>query len=60
MLFLLAGITALAFARLGLVATGAAVDWRRNPAWLALLLLLLGGDGRRSRSSCRSPPARSS
>ena len=45
MVFLLAGITALAFARLGLVATGAAVDWRRNPAWLALLLLLLGGDG---------------
>ena len=42
MVFLLAGITALAFARLGLVATGAAVDWRRNPAWLALLLLLLG------------------
>jgi len=40
-LFLLAGITALALARLGLVATGAAVDWRRNPAWLALLLVLL-------------------
>jgi multisubunit Na+/H+ antiporter MnhC subunit len=41
--FLLAGITALALARLGLVATGAAVDWRRNPAWLALLVVLLGG-----------------
>jgi hypothetical protein len=39
--FLLAGISALALARLGLVATGAAVDWRRNPAWLALLLVLL-------------------
>jgi hypothetical protein len=40
-LFLLAGITALALSRLGLIATGAAVDWRRNPAWLALLLVLL-------------------
>ena len=40
-LFLLAAITALALSRLGLVATGAAVDWRRNPAWLALLLVLL-------------------
>lgn len=40
-LFVLAGITALALSRLGLVATGAAVDWRRNPAWLALLLVLL-------------------
>ena len=40
--FLLAGIAALALARLGLVATGAAVDWRRNPAWVALLLVLLG------------------
>jgi hypothetical protein len=40
-LFLLAGITALALSRLGLVATGAAVDWRRNPAWLALLVVLL-------------------
>jgi multisubunit Na+/H+ antiporter MnhC subunit len=40
-LFLLAAITALALSRLGLVATGAAVDWRRNPAWLVLLLVLL-------------------
>jgi hypothetical protein len=40
--FLLAGIAALALARLGLVASGAAVDWRRNPAWVALLLVLLG------------------
>ena len=40
-LFLVAAITALALSRLGLVATGAAVDWRRNPAWLALLLVLL-------------------
>ena len=40
-LFLLASITALALSRLGLVATGAAVDWRRNPAWVALLLVLL-------------------
>ena len=42
MVFLLAGITALALSRLGIVATGAAVDWRRNPAWVALLLVLLG------------------
>jgi multisubunit Na+/H+ antiporter MnhC subunit len=40
--FLLAGIAALALARLGSVATGAGVDWRRNPAWLGLLLVLLG------------------
>ena len=40
-LFLVAAITALALARLGLVATGAAVDWRRNPAWVALLVVLL-------------------
>jgi hypothetical protein len=43
LLFLVAGITALALSRLHLVATGAAVDWRRNPAWLGLLVLLLGG-----------------
>lgn len=41
LVFLVAGILALALARLGLVATGAAVDWRRNPAWLALLVALL-------------------
>jgi hypothetical protein len=43
LLFLVAGILSLALARLGLVATGAAVDWCRNPAWLALVLVLLLG-----------------
>ena len=43
LLFLVTAIVALAFARLGLVATGAAVDWRRNPAWLGLLGVLLAG-----------------
>jgi multisubunit Na+/H+ antiporter MnhC subunit len=41
LVFLVAGISALALARLGLVASGAAVDWRRNPAWLGLLVGLL-------------------
>ncbi len=41
LLFLVAGILALSLSRLGLIATGAAVDWRRNPAWLALLVVLL-------------------
>jgi hypothetical protein len=41
LVFLVCGITALALARVNLVATGAAVDWRRNPAWLALLVVLL-------------------
>ncbi|MFL5757695.1 MAG: hypothetical protein ACJ77N_15560, partial [Chloroflexota bacterium] len=43
LLFLVAGITALALSRVHLVATGAAVDWRRNPAWLGLLVVLLAG-----------------
>ena len=42
LLFLVAGIAALALARLGLISTGAGVDWRRNPAWLGMLALLLG------------------
>ena len=41
LLFLVTGILALSLSRLGLIATGAAVDWRRNPAWLALLVVLL-------------------
>ncbi len=39
--FLVAGILALALGRLTLVGSGAAVDWRRNPAWLWLLLALV-------------------
>ncbi len=42
-LFLVAGILALALARLALVGSGATVDWRRNPAWVWLLLVLLAG-----------------
>ena len=41
LLFLVAGVLALALARLGLVARGASVDWRRNPAWLGMLVVLL-------------------
>jgi hypothetical protein len=36
-------VLALAFARLGAVGGQQGVDWRRNPAWLALTLLLLIG-----------------
>jgi hypothetical protein len=36
-------VLALAFARLGAVGGQQGVDWRRNPAWLALTLLLLVG-----------------
>ncbi len=43
LLFLVTGVLALALSRLALVATGTAVDWRRNPAWLALLVALLAG-----------------
>jgi hypothetical protein len=41
LVFLVAGVLALALARLGLVSQGAAVDWRRNPAWVGLLVVLL-------------------
>jgi hypothetical protein len=41
LLFLVAGVLALSLSRLGLIATGAAVDWRRNPAWVGLLVVLL-------------------
>ena len=41
MVFLVAGILALALSRLTLVGAGSGADWRRNPAWLALLLVLL-------------------
>ncbi|MDP1828772.1 MAG: DUF4129 domain-containing protein, partial [Archangium sp.] len=41
--FLAAAVPALALARLTLVGPAAAVDWRRNPAWLGLVAALLVG-----------------
>ena len=46
LVFLAASVLALALARLANVGRGARVDWRRNPAWLALagaLVLLTAG-----------------
>jgi len=42
-LFLATAIPALALSRLALVARGSSVDWRRNPAWLAMIALLVAG-----------------
>jgi len=41
--FLIAGVLALALARLARVGHGAALDWRRNPGWVALLVTLVAG-----------------
>ncbi|HET7703262.1 MAG TPA: DUF4129 domain-containing protein [Candidatus Limnocylindrales bacterium] len=39
--FMAAAVLALAFARLGAVGSDGGFDWRRNPAWLGLTILLL-------------------
>jgi hypothetical protein len=41
LLFLGSSLTALVLARVALAAGGTAVDWRRNPAWLVMVVLLL-------------------
>ena len=43
--FLVAGIASVTLARLDAIGSGAGVgvDWRRNPAWLSLLVMLLAG-----------------
>ena len=41
LLFLGSSLAALVLARVTLAAGGTAVDWRRNPAWLAMVVLLL-------------------
>ncbi|MEW6225340.1 MAG: DUF4129 domain-containing protein [Chloroflexota bacterium] len=43
LVFLVAGILALALSRQTLLGSGSGLDWRRNPAWLALLAMLLAG-----------------
>ena len=43
LVFLVAGILALALSRQTLLGSGAATEWRRNPAWLGLLGLLMAG-----------------
>jgi hypothetical protein len=43
LVFLVAGILALALSRQTLLGSGSGIDWRRNPAWLSLLALLLAG-----------------
>jgi len=43
LVFLVAGILALALSRQTLLDAGSGTDWRRNPAWLVLLTLLLAG-----------------
>jgi hypothetical protein len=43
LVFLVAGILALALSRQTLLSSGSGLDWRRNPAWLSLLALLLAG-----------------
>src|SRR4051794_1965260 len=42
LLFLASAIAALALARLTEIGRGVRIDWRRNPAWLALLRALVG------------------
>ena len=42
-LFIGSTVLALAFARLGAIGDQQGIDWRRNPAWLALSVLLLIG-----------------
>jgi hypothetical protein len=42
-LFIGSTVLALAFARLGAIGDQRGIDWRRNPAWLALSVLLLIG-----------------
>ena len=41
LLFLGSSLAALVLARVALAAGGTAVDWRRNPAWLAMVVMLL-------------------
>ena len=41
LVFLLAGILALALARLSMIPRGIELDWRRNPAWVTLLVTLV-------------------